>query len=123
MLVLLCQLPGVIDVVPDAVEASCERCEGVEEGVSYPDGEDGVLLSAGLCGADGIGVASAYEPACCELHDAGQERAGEDEEAGQPRHVGMYEDAGRDGYGERQGHEPEVEGKVGMRGDEAREGG
>lgn len=35
----------------------------------------------------------------------------------------MDEDAGRDGYGERQGHEPEVEGQVGMRGDEARESG
>ena len=38
------QLPRVVDIVPKAVETSCYRGDGVEEGVGHPDGEGRVLL-------------------------------------------------------------------------------
>ena len=40
------QLPGVIYVVPDAVETACQGCDRREEGVTHPDGKYRVLLSA-----------------------------------------------------------------------------
>ena len=49
----LVQLPGVYDIVPDAVEAAYYRGYGVEEDKAHPDGEDGVLLSHRLTGGDG----------------------------------------------------------------------
>ena len=49
------KLPGIIDVVPYAVEASDDGCFRGHEGISHPDGEDRVLLSERLT--------------CCNLTD------------------------------------------------------
>ena len=67
---LLAQLPAVVDVVPDGVEAAGECGDGVEEGVAYPDAEDDVFLSAGLCSADGLSIAASHEAPEGELQDA-----------------------------------------------------
>ena len=50
----LCQLVGVVHVVPDAVETSGNTAQRIHEGVSAPDGEDGVLLAETLCGTDNL---------------------------------------------------------------------
>ena len=38
------QLPGIIEIVPEAVEATSYGGDGIEEGVGHPDGEGRVLL-------------------------------------------------------------------------------
>ena len=46
------ELPGVVDVVPDAVESSHDCGFRCHECIGKPDCKDGVLLSEGLSGCD-----------------------------------------------------------------------
>ena len=46
------ELPGVEDIVPDAVEAADDGGFWCHERIGHPDGEDGVLLTEGLTGRD-----------------------------------------------------------------------
>ena len=70
----LVELVGIVEVVPDAVKASGQSCEWVEECVAHPDGQDGIFLSAGLCRTYGVAIASAHPATCSELYGAGQYR-------------------------------------------------
>ena len=49
---LAVELPGIEDVVPNAIEAAGQRADGSEKGVAHPDGKDGVLLAKSLTGGD-----------------------------------------------------------------------
>lgn len=51
-MIVAIQLPGVVAVVPDAVEAADDRSLRSHEGVAQPDGEDCVLLPQRLSGSD-----------------------------------------------------------------------
>lgn len=68
------QLPGIIDIVPDAVEsarnADCRR----QKGVSHPDCKDSVFLSKCLRGRNLAAVAATYGTTGSELENAGQKR-------------------------------------------------
>ena len=68
------QLPGINDIVPDAVESAGYGYHRLEEGISHPDGEDGVLLTERLRCGD---LAAVFLPDLAprpELEDAGGQR-------------------------------------------------
>ena len=62
------QLPGVVQIVPDAIESSRKRGDRIEESISQPDCKDGVFLAERLPCRD-----SAYPLSYGELQDAGDE--------------------------------------------------
>lgn len=75
LVAVLVELVAVDYVVPDAVVAAGEGCDGVEEGVAEPDGKHGVFLSAGLTAANAFAFALAHaftegklREACCQRH-------------------------------------------------------
>ena len=70
----LVELVRIVYVVPDAVKAASQCRERVEEGVTHPNGQDGVLLPTCLCGTDVIVIMSAYPTTYNELNGAGQSR-------------------------------------------------
>ena len=51
------ELEGVVEVVPDAVEAADDGGFGSHESVAHPDGENCVLLAEGLSGGDSFVMA------------------------------------------------------------------
>ena len=46
------KLPGIVEVMPDAVEAADNGSLGGHEGIPHPNGKDRVLLAEGLTGSD-----------------------------------------------------------------------
>ena len=58
--------------MPDGVEAAGKSSKGVKKSVAEPDGEDSVLLTAALCGADCVVKPAAEHAAKGKLHGAGQ---------------------------------------------------
>ena len=67
---LMGQLPSVVDVVPDTVEAAGDAYDGSQEGVAHPNGEDRVLLSQALRTADWASGSLADAPAYPKLQYA-----------------------------------------------------
>ena len=111
-LCFLVELPTVIYVVPNAIEATCDAGYGRHESVAHPDGKDGVLLSAGLGGTDSIVVFPPHQSAKGKLHDAGNERDDGNGCLIAPRHVAVDDALYRYGNGECQTESPEVEREV-----------
>ena len=96
----LVELVTVPEVVPDAVEATGDAGDGSQEGVAHPDGKYGVLLTAGLGGADGVVVAAAHPSAKGELGDAGEQRYGCDGQLIAPGGLAVDDALGGDGNGQ-----------------------
>mgnify|MGYP006974644124 CR=1 FL=1 len=66
--------------MPNAIEATSNAAQRVHKGVAAPYGEDGVLLSKSLCGADdflaGIIADVFAQPfACSKLDEGGKQTA------------------------------------------------
>ena len=108
--------------MPDTVEASSQSSQGIEEGITHPNGEDGVLLSAGLSRSNGFVIMPSNKPTYSKLRDTSQKRAYHNQQARQQSHSCMHDDAGCDGYCNRQSYYPKMEGQVGMSVDETQEG-
>ena len=68
------ELVRVVDIVPDAVEASGYRCDRSHERIPHPNGKYRVLLSQGLTCADGIIVTGSDAFPRPELYDAANKR-------------------------------------------------
>ena len=73
-------LPGIVDVVPDAVEASDYGCLRGEEGVSHPDCKYRIFLAYCLAGCDAVvavtgnvAVTVTDFVACPELENAAEQ--------------------------------------------------
>ncbi len=103
-------LPGVEDVLVDAVEGEEDGGEGVEEGVGHPDAEGRVFLSQQLAAADAVAVTASDEASGAELNDAEKQRESAEPGDVVPVAFAMDEDE-VDGLseGEQQGRRPEVE--------------
>ena len=76
-------LPGIVDVVPDAVEASDYGCLRGEEGVSHPDCKYRIFLAYCLAGCDAVvavtgnvAVTVTDFVACPELENAAEQGNG-----------------------------------------------
>ena len=114
---LAVELPGIEDVVPNAIEAASQRADGSEKGVAHPDGKDGVFLSQGLARGNGGTIAAAYVAACGKLEHTGNKRRKGDGEQERGGAVAVHKAAHRHGYGYAQRHGPKVEGEVATGGD------
>ena len=68
------QLPGIIDIVPDAVESARDADCGRQESVSHPDCKNGVLLAEGLRSGYFAAIAATYGTTGSKLENAGQKR-------------------------------------------------
>ena len=75
---VLVELIGVEEIVPDAVETTHYGGNRGEEGVAHPYGEHGVLLAHRLSGGDSVVIAQSYFPAEPELHDAAYQGDGDE---------------------------------------------
>ena len=101
------ELPGIEDVVPDAVEAADEGGFGSHEGVCHPDGEDCVLLTEGLTGSDFSDIS-----AQCELQDAAHQRNKGHKTYHAQRQRTCHKVFHRDRDGKGEGDRPDIEGQV-----------
>lgn len=110
---LVGHLPGVEEVLVDAVEGHGYGGERVEECVGHPDAHGAVFLAEELSAGDGVAVAVSEPTAEGELDDAEEEgEAGEPDDGGE---VALSVDEDEvDGLaeGESECHGPEVESDV-----------
>ena len=64
------KLVTVPEIVPNAVETTCDTCHGCHESVAQPNDEHSVLLSTSLGSANGVLIFQAHASAEVELHEA-----------------------------------------------------
>ena len=106
------QLAGVVDVVPNGVEAARYRYQRVPEGVAHPDSENGVFLAECLAGFDTAAVPASGTSSYSELEYAAEQGdkgyAGECEYAA----AAVYDGTGAHQDGQCQGYAPEIETQV-----------
>ena len=106
------QFDAVDTVLPKDIAAGTDRGEGVEIGVSYPDGESGVFLSKGLTCLDCPVEEMTHITAHRKLDDTKNQRQECDEQKECGRSVGMdnvFYSGARDN---RQRHRPHIKREV-----------
>ena len=75
MLALLIELPGIEDIVPNAVEATGHGRDGREKRVAHPNGKYRVFLTQTLGSCDGFAVFLSPIAAKGELRNTSQQAA------------------------------------------------
>lgn len=68
------QLPGVVEVVPDTIEAADNGCHRSKERIAYPDYENGVFLADSLTGRNFVAIAPANFLSYPELENTAYQR-------------------------------------------------
>lgn len=109
---VLVELPGVVDVVPDAVEATGQGRDRRHEGVAHPDDKDGVFLAKRLTTLNSLAIYVAYLLSDVELQQAAGKCHHNNSEHGKHRDAAVHDglDGDGDGQGKRDG--PEIERKI-----------
>lgn len=102
------QLPSVVDVVPDTVEAAGDAYDRGQEGVAHPNGEDRVLLSQALRTADWASGSLADAPADPKLQYATEQGRQGDTRQYAGRRLGVVQTSGRHGYGQCERNRPQA---------------
>ena len=106
------QLPGIIDIVPDAVESARNADCGRQESVSHPDCKNGVLLAEGLRSGYFATIAAAYRTAGSKLENTGKERGESRLEYDCKAIAAMHYLSGTHSNGEGKRNSPDIECEV-----------
>lgn len=109
---VLVELPGVVDVVPDAVEAAGHCRDRRKERVAHPDDKDGVFLTKSLSSLNSLSISVAYFLPDVELQQAAGKCHHNNTKHCKQRDVAVHDglDGDGDGQGKRDG--PEIERKI-----------
>ena len=113
---MIVELIGIEDIVPNAVEATCDGSNRREEGVAYPDGKHGVLLPKSLSCRDFILVSRPYLPPEPKLHDAAAEGNCHEPKLRRHRHRAVNDAPRCHRCCQCEGNGPEIKRKVLIRG-------
>ena len=115
------QLPGIIEIVPEAVEASHDGRFRGHKGVAHPDCKDCVLLPEGLSCGDTfvvmswtVSIAAADKMTEGELKGAANKGHEGDEQHKDDTQCAVHYGFDRDSDGKGEGDCPDVESEVGL---------